>query len=194
MCLSQHAVRKVWSIEFVKQKTSARQTEVPQRTSSVLYDTQLTAYALCQGTLICWRNDRAAALSKRGQKYTMACGFLEEHVLARRTFPELTFLLEDVLNERDENEKKEQKKRNLMAVLPNQSCKKFWSETGESESRRVKLLLKTDRKVEVCTSLGSMLHRRGALLVKEIQPANDTAWNGLKWRCSPPRVLWWCSW
>ena len=48
--------------------------------------------------------------------------------------------------------------------------------------------------LEVCTCLGSMFHRRGALLVKEIRPANDTGWNGRKSPCCCPRVPCWCSW
>ena len=48
--------------------------------------------------------------------------------------------------------------------------------------------------LEVCTSLGSMFHRRGALLVKEIRPANDAGWNGRKSPCCRPRVPCWCSW
>ena len=55
-------------------------------------------------------------------------------------------------------------------------------------------LLKTALELEVCISLGSMPHRRGALLVKEMRPANDTGWNGLKSRCCHPRVPCWCSW
>ena len=35
------------------------------------------------------RDHYPRALSERGQKYTMACGFLEEHALAKRRFPEL---------------------------------------------------------------------------------------------------------
>ena len=48
--------------------------------------------------------------------------------------------------------------------------------------------------LEVCTSLGSMFHRRGALFVNEIRPANDAGWNGRKSPCCRPRVLCWCSW
>ena len=48
--------------------------------------------------------------------------------------------------------------------------------------------------LEVCTTLGRMFHRRGALFVKEIRPANDAGWNGRKSPCCRPRVPCWCSW
>ena len=43
--------------------------------------------------------------------------------------------------------------------------------------------------LEVCTSLGSMFHRRGALFVNEIRPANDAGWNGRKSPCCRPRTM-----
>ena len=39
-----------------------------------------------------------------------------------------------------------------------------------------------------------MFHRSGALLVKDIRPANDAGWNGRKSPCCRPRVPCWCSW
>ena len=80
-----------------------------------------------------------------------------------------------------------------MVVFPKQICKRFLPETGESRRDKT-FFLKINMEQEVCTSLGSMFHRRGALLVKEIQPANDAGWNGLKSPCCRPRVPCWCSW
>ena len=80
-----------------------------------------------------------------------------------------------------------------MVVFPKQICKRFLPETGESRSDKT-FFLKTDMELEVCTFLGSMFHRRGALLVKEIRPANDAGWNVLKSPCCRLRVPCWCSW
>ena len=59
-----------------------------------------------------------------------------------------------------------------MVVLPKQICKRFLPGTGESRSDDT-FFLKTNMELEACTSLGSMFHRRGALWVKELRPAND---------------------
>ena len=80
-----------------------------------------------------------------------------------------------------------------MVVFPKQICKKFLPDTGESRSDKT-FFLKTNMELEVCTSLGSMFHRRGALFVNEIRPANDAGWNGRKSPCCRPRVPCWCSW
>ena len=72
----------------------------------------------------------------------------------------------------EEKEKKQKKKSNKMVVFPKQICKRVLPERGESKSDKT-FFLKADMELEVCTSLGSMFHRRGALLVKEIRPAND---------------------
>ena len=80
-----------------------------------------------------------------------------------------------------------------MVVFPKQICKRFLPDEGESRSDKT-FFLKTNMELEVCTSLGSMSHRRGALFVKEIRPANDAGWNGRKSPCCRPRVLCWCSW
>ena len=80
-----------------------------------------------------------------------------------------------------------------MIVFPKQICKWILPDTGESRSDKT-FFLKTNMELEVCTSLGSMFHRRGALFVKEIRPANDAGWNGRKSPCCRPRVPCWCSW
>ena len=80
-----------------------------------------------------------------------------------------------------------------MVVFPKQICKRFLPDAGESRSNKT-FFLKTNMELEVCTSLGSMFHRRGALFVNEIRPANDAGWNGRKSPCCRPRVLCWCSW
>ena len=80
-----------------------------------------------------------------------------------------------------------------MVVFPKQICKRFLPDEGESRSDKT-FFLKTNMELEVCTSLGSMFHRRGALFVNEIRPANDAGWNGRKSPCCRPRVLCWCSW
>ena len=80
-----------------------------------------------------------------------------------------------------------------MVVLPKQICKRFLPDTGESRNDKP-FFLKTNMELEACTSLGSMFHRRGALLVKKIRPANDAGWNGRKSPCCRPRVRCWCSW
>ena len=80
-----------------------------------------------------------------------------------------------------------------MVVFPKQICKRFLPDAGESRSDKT-FFLKTNMELEVCTSLGSMIHRGGALFVNEIRPANDAGWNGRKSPCCRPRVLWWCSW
>ena len=80
-----------------------------------------------------------------------------------------------------------------MVVFPKQICKRFLPDTGESRSDKT-FFLKTNMELEVCTSPGSMFHRRGALFVNEIRPANDAGWNGRKSPCCRPRVPWWCSW
>ena len=59
-----------------------------------------------------------------------------------------------------------------MVVFPKQICKRFLPDAGESRSDKT-FFLKTNRELEACTSLGSMFHRRGALFVNEIRPAND---------------------
>ena len=81
-------------------------------------------------------------------------------------------LLKEVLREREENEEKEKKKGNCMLVFPKQICKRFLPDAGESRSDKT-FFLKTNMELEVCTSLGSMFNRRGALFVNEIRPAND---------------------
>ena len=80
-----------------------------------------------------------------------------------------------------------------MVVFPKQICKRFLPDAGESRSDKT-FFLKTNMELEACTSLGSMFHRRGALFVNEIRPANDAGWNGRKSPCCRPRVLCWCSW
>ena len=80
-----------------------------------------------------------------------------------------------------------------MVVFPKQICKRFLPDAGESRSNKT-FFLKTNIELEVCTSLGSMFHRRGALFVNEIRPANDAGWNGRKSPCCRPRILCWCSW
>ena len=57
-----------------------------------------------------------------------------------------------------------------MIVFPKQICKRILPDTGESRSDKT-FFLKTNMELEVCTSLGRMFHRRGALFVKEIPPA-----------------------
>ena len=81
-------------------------------------------------------------------------------------------LLKEVLREREEKEEKEKKKSSYMVVFPKQICKRFLPDEGESRSDKT-FFLKTNMELEVCTSLGSMFHRRGALFVNEIRPAND---------------------
>ena len=49
-----------------------------------------------------------------------------------------------------------------MVVFPKQICKRFLPDTGESRSD-ITFFLKTNMELEVCTSLGSMFHRRGVL-------------------------------
>ena len=80
-----------------------------------------------------------------------------------------------------------------MVVFPKQICKRFLPDTGEARSDKT-FFLKTNMELEVCTSLGSMFYRRGALFVNEIRPANDAGWNGRKSPCCRPRVPCWCSW
>ena len=80
-----------------------------------------------------------------------------------------------------------------MVVFPKQICKRFLPDTGESRRDKT-FFLKPNMELEVCTSLGSMFHRRGALFVKEIRPTNDAGWNGRKSPCCRPRVPCWCSW
>ena len=80
-----------------------------------------------------------------------------------------------------------------MVVFPKQICKRFLPDTGESRSDKT-FFLKTNMELEVCTSLGSMFHRRGALFVKEIRPATDAGWNGPKSPWCRPRVPCWRSW
>ena len=48
-----------------------------------------------------------------------------------------------------------------MVVFPKQICKRFLPDEGESRSDKT-FFLKTNMELEVCTSLGSMFHRRGA--------------------------------
>ena len=82
-----------------------------------------------------------------------------------------------------------------MIVFPKQICKRILPDTSTGESRSDKtFFLKTNMELEVCTSLGSMFHRKGALFVKEIRPANDAGWNGRKSPCCRPWVPCWCSW
>ena len=59
-----------------------------------------------------------------------------------------------------------------MIVFPKQICKRILPDTGESRSDKT-FFLKTNMELEVCTSLGSMFHRKGALLVKEIRPCSQ---------------------
>ena len=59
-----------------------------------------------------------------------------------------------------------------MVVFPKQICKRFLPDEEESRSDKM-FFLRTNMELEVCTSLGSMFHRRGALFVNEIRPAND---------------------
>ena len=59
-----------------------------------------------------------------------------------------------------------------MIVFPKQICRRFLPDTGESRGDKT-FFFKTNMELEVCTSLGSMFNRKGALLVKEIRPAND---------------------
>ena len=53
-----------------------------------------------------------------------------------------------------------------MVVFPKQICIRFLPDAGESRSNKT-FFLKTNMELEVCTSLGSMFHRRGALFVNE---------------------------
>ena len=74
-----------------------------------------------------------------------------------------------------------------MVVFQIQSWKSL-PETGESKRDKT-FLLKTDMKLEVCTSLGKHLPQERCW-VKEVRPANDVGWNSLKSRCSRPRKPW----
>ena len=60
-----------------------------------------------------------------------------------------------------------------MVVFPKQICKRFLPDTGESRSDKT-FFSKTNMELEVCTSLGSMFHRRGALFVNEIRRQSMT--------------------
>ena len=62
-----------------------------------------------------------------------------------------------------------------MAVSPKHSRSakvSCWQRSRVEIQERMKLLLETDRKLEVCSSLESIFHRRsrGALFVKEVRP------------------------